>query len=160
MSLVLSPRQTSSPDLLQSLPPSPDEHDLGGRAPWYHSDDELDAHGVSTTEQSQHSKGKAKLLANGATDESHWPDSARSTEAYPPTTEEEADTRRVQEVRACLLSYLSLISVPVEPKTMGNCRTTALEGCARFFHNVLLRIDRCCPPRHVVLVTSFITPSR
>jgi len=97
MSLVLSPRQTSSPDLLQSLPPSPDEQDLGGRAPWYHSDDELDAHGVSTTEQSQHSKGKAKLLANGATDESHWPDSARNTEAYPPTTEEEADTRRVQE---------------------------------------------------------------
>jgi hypothetical protein len=110
MSLVLSPRQSSSPVLLQSPPPSPDEEDLGGRAPWYHSDDELDAHGVST---SQHGKGKAKLLANGATDElSHWPDSARNTEAYPPTTDEEADTRRVQEVRARLLSYLSLTSVP------------------------------------------------
>jgi hypothetical protein len=108
MSLVLSPRQSSSPVLLQSPPPSPDEEDLGGRAPWYHSDDELDAHGVT-----QHGKGKAKLLANGATDElSHWPDSARNTEAYPPTTDEEADTRRVQEVRACLLSYLSLTSVP------------------------------------------------
>jgi len=113
MSLVLSPRQSSSPVLLQSLPPSPDEQDLGGRAPWDRSDDELDAHGVSTTEHSQHSKGKAKLLGNGATDElSHWPDSARNTEAYPPTTDEEADTRRVQEVRAGLFSYLYLISVP------------------------------------------------
>lgn len=110
MSLVLSPRQSSSPVLLQSLPPSPDEQDLGGRAPWSHSDDEPDA---STTERSQHGKGKAKLLANGGTDElSHWPDSARDTQAYPPTTDEEADTRRVQEVRACLLSYLSLTSVP------------------------------------------------
>jgi hypothetical protein len=113
MSLVLSPRLSSSPVLLQSPPPSPDEQDLGGKAPWYHSDDELDAHGVSTTERSQHGKGKARLLANGSADElSHWPDPARNTEAYPPTTDEEADTRRVQEVRACLLSYLSLTSVP------------------------------------------------
>jgi hypothetical protein len=113
MSPVLSPRQGPSPGLLQSLPPSPDEQDLGGRAPWYHSDDELDGPSVSTTELSQHSKGKAKLLANGATDElSHWPDSARSTEAYPPTTDEDADTRRVQEVCACLLSSLPLTSVP------------------------------------------------
>ncbi len=111
MSLVLSPRQTSSPVLFQSPPPSPDEQDLGGRAPWYHSEDELDGDGVSTTEHSQHGKGKAKLLANGATDElSHWPNSARA-EAYPPTTDEEADSRRVQEVRACILSYLSLTSV-------------------------------------------------
>lgn len=100
MSPVLSPRQSSSPVLLQSLPPSPDldEHDLGGKAPWYHSDDELDAHGASPTERLQRGKGKAKFLANGATDElSHRPDSARSTEAYPPTTDEDADTRRVQE---------------------------------------------------------------
>jgi hypothetical protein len=115
MSLVLSPRQSSSPVLLQSLPPSPDpdEQDLGGKAPWYHSDDELEVHGVSTTERLQHGKGKAKLLANGAMDElSDRPDSARSTEVYPPTTDEESDTRRVQEVRACLLSYLSLTSIP------------------------------------------------
>jgi hypothetical protein len=114
MSLVLSPRpRTTSPVLLESLPPSPDEEDLGGRAPWYHSDDELDDHGVSTTEHLQHGKGKAKLLANGSTHElSHRPDSARNTEAYPPTTEEDADTRRVQEVRACLLSFLSLTSAP------------------------------------------------
>ena len=114
MSIVLSPRPRTSPVLLQSLPPSPDEQDLGGRAPWHHSDDELDGHDVITTEHSQHGKGKAKLLANGATDElSHWPDSAGSnTEAYPPTTEEDVDTRRVLEVRACLLSYLSLTRAP------------------------------------------------
>jgi hypothetical protein len=113
MSLVLSPRQSSSPVLLQSLPPSPDEQDLGGKAPWYHSDDEVDAHGGSTTERSQHGKGKAKLLTNSSTDElSPWPDSARNTEVYPPTTDEEAETRRVQEVRACLLSCLSLTSAP------------------------------------------------
>lgn len=111
MSLVLSPRQTSSPVLLESTPPSPDEQDLGGRAPWYHSDDELDGH-VSTTELSQHGKGKAKLLANDSTDRLfHWPDSA-GTEAYPPTTDEEADTRRVQEVRVHVLAYLSRTSVP------------------------------------------------
>lgn len=111
MSLDLSPRPRSSPVLSRSLPPSPDEQDIGGRDPWNLSDDELDGHGVSATEHSLHSKGKAKLLANGGTDElSHWHGSARNTEAYPPTTEEEADTRRVREVRACLISYLSLTS--------------------------------------------------
>ena len=90
----------SSPVPLQSLPPSPDEQDLGGKAPW-HSDDELDHHHLSTAEHAQHSKGKAKLYANGATDElSHLPDPTRSTEAYPPTSDEDAETRRVQEVRA------------------------------------------------------------
>ena len=113
MSLVLSPRPRTSPVPLQSLPPSPDEEDLGGRAPWSHSEDELDGHGVSTAEHSRHGKGKAKLLPNGATDDlSHWPDSAGNTEAYPPTTDEDADTRRVQEVRACLFSYPSLTLAP------------------------------------------------
>ena len=113
MSLDLSPRPRSSPILSQSLPPSPDEQDIGGRAPWNRSDDELDGHGMSSTEHSQLSKGKAKLLANGGTDElSHLHGSAGNTEAYPPTTEEEADTRRVREVCACLISCLSLTFVP------------------------------------------------
>jgi hypothetical protein len=97
--MSLSPR--SSPVPLQSIPPSPDEQDLGGNAPW-HSDDEFDHRSVSTAEHSLNSKGKAPLYANGATDElSPWPDPTRSTGAYPPTTDEEADTLRVQEVRAC-----------------------------------------------------------
>jgi hypothetical protein len=109
MSLVLSPR--SSPVPLHSPPPSPDEQDLGGRAPWYHSDDDLEGHRVSATDHSQRSKGKAKLLANGSADElSYRPSSTRSTEAYPPTTDEETDTRRVQEVRACSTLCLSLTS--------------------------------------------------
>ncbi len=159
MSLVLS--QRSSPVPSQPLPPSPDEQDLGGRATWYHGDDESDDHDANTIEHSQHGKGKAKLLANGATDGlPNWPDPTSGTEAYPPTTEEEADTRRVQGVRAFPLPCLCLTSVlSVEPKTMGNCRTTALEGSAQLLYHVLFRIDRCCPPRHVVLVTSFITPS-
>ena len=99
----------SSPVPLHSLPPSPDEQDLGGKAPW-HSDDELDYDDVSATEHlQQHSKGKAKLYPNGATDESsHLPDPTRSTEAYPPTSDEDAETRRVQEVRACPHSYIIL----------------------------------------------------
>jgi hypothetical protein len=149
----------SSPVPLQSLPPSPDEQDLGGKAPW-HSDDEFDHRSVSTTEHSLQSKGKAKLYANGTADElSHWPDPTRSTEAYPPTTDEEADTLRVQEVRACSRSYLSLTSFSVEPKALGNCRTTALEGSARIVLHVFFCIGRFYPPRLVVLVPSFITPS-
>lgn len=130
----------ASPVPLQSLPPSPDEQDLGGRAPWSHSDDELDHDSVGVTEHPQHSKGKAKLYANGTTDElSDLHDPTRGTEAYPPTTDEEADARRVQEVRASSRPYLSLTSSSVEPKALGNRRTTALEGCARFLHRVLIR---------------------
>jgi len=153
-----SPR--SSPVPLESLPPSPDEQDLGGKATLYHSDDELDHHSVSTTEHSLYSKGKAKLYANGATDElSLWPDPTRSTQAYPPTTDEEADTLRVQEVRACSRLYLSLTSFSVELKALGNCRTTALEGSAPIILHVPFNIGRFYPPRLVALVTSFITPS-
>src|SRR5258708_26949424 len=94
MSLVLSPR--SSPVPLHSPPPSPDEQDLGGRAPGYHSDDDLEGHRVSATKDSQRSKGKAKLLPNGSAEElSYRPNSTRSTEAYPPTNKEETDTRHV-----------------------------------------------------------------
>jgi hypothetical protein len=149
----------SSPVPLESLPPSPDEQDLGGNHPW-HSDDELDHDDVSATEHLQHRKGKAKLYANGATDElSHYPDPTRTTEAYPPTSDEDAETRRVQEVRACPHSCLFLTSFSVEPKALGNCRTTALEGSARILIYAFFHTRRCYTSRHVVLVTTLITPS-
>lgn len=117
MSLFPSSQRRTSPEPLHSLPPSPSEEDLGWRAAWSHSDDELDRQSLSTTGGSQHSKGKGKATrhqspssapyANGDTDAvSQWPNQSRGTEAYPPTTDEEADTRRVQEVRVRLYSTL------------------------------------------------------
>ena len=99
---------------------SPDEEDLGWREPWYHSDDELDPYDVTTTNRSQYTKGKAKATRrqptptstypNGDTDElSHIPGQSSSAEAYPPTTEEDTDTRRVVEVgaRALAMAHFS-----------------------------------------------------
>jgi len=96
---------------------SPDEEeDLGWKEPWYHSDDELDPGGV----RSKHTKGKAKATRyqpgssspypNGGTDEaSSLPSQRRSVEAYPPTTNEDADTRRVVEVSRALATRSSLV---------------------------------------------------
>ena len=101
-----------APELLPSLPPSPVEEDLGWREPWSHSDDDDDDDNDSSRpdDNFQHSKGKAKATefqpplptsyANGGRGEvSQWPDPGRSPEAYPPTTDEATETRRVQEVR-------------------------------------------------------------
>ncbi|KAI9456622.1 hypothetical protein F5148DRAFT_1223965 [Russula earlei] len=107
MSLATSQRRTS-PEPLPSLLPSPSEEDLGWKGPWNQSEDELDHQGVNTSERSQFSKGKAKATgyqpppsiscANDGTDEaSNWSKQRSTTEAYPPTTDEGADTRRVQE---------------------------------------------------------------
>src|ERR1700760_492591 len=110
MSFIASPRR-SSPEPLPSLPPSPVEEDLGWRAPWSHSDDDSPPPDTaSSPSDSQHGKGKQKAkeyqsptsYANGGRGEV-WPDQGRSTEAYPPTTDEATETRRVQEVRVCPL---------------------------------------------------------
>jgi hypothetical protein len=109
MSILASPRR-SSPEPLPSLPPSPLEEDLGWRAPWSHSDDDDSSPSPDTTnspEIFQHSKGKEKATkplptsyANGGRGEvSQWSNQGRSTEEYPPTTDEATETRRVQEVR-------------------------------------------------------------
>ncbi|KAH8994001.1 hypothetical protein EDB92DRAFT_1852171 [Lactarius akahatsu] len=105
MSFIASPRR-SSPEPLPSLPPSPVEEDLGWRAPWSHSDDDDSPrpNTASSPSDFQHSKGKQKATeyqsptsyANGGRGEV-WPDQGRSTEAYPPTTDEATETRRVQE---------------------------------------------------------------
>ncbi|KAI0305566.1 hypothetical protein B0F90DRAFT_1815170 [Multifurca ochricompacta] len=109
MSLVLvaSPRRLS-PEPLPSLPPSPDEEDLGWRVPWSYGDDSDDQNDSNTSDRLQRAKGKGKgtehqpnpssSYANSGRDEvSQWPSPGGNTEAYPPTTDEEADTRRVQE---------------------------------------------------------------
>lgn len=108
MSFVASPRR-SSPEPLPSLPPSPVEEDLGWRAPWSHGDDDSPRpDSASSPDDLQHSKGKGKATehqpppptsyANGGRGEvSQWPDQGRGTEAYPPTTDEATETRRVQE---------------------------------------------------------------
>jgi len=105
MSISLQPR----PSQLTLHSPE-EEEDLGWKGPWYHSDDELDPSGVGTTNRSQHTtKGKAKATGyrprssspypNGGTDElSNLPSQRKNVEAYPPTTNEDADTRRVVEV--------------------------------------------------------------
>ncbi|KAH9961386.1 hypothetical protein BC827DRAFT_1267742 [Russula dissimulans] len=94
MSLVSSPRR-SSPEPLPSLLPS-DEEDIG----WDGLYDEPDQQGANTTERSQLNKGKANTTpySNGDADEvSPRPKKDSGTEAYPPTTDEDADTRRVEE---------------------------------------------------------------
>ncbi|KAI0256137.1 hypothetical protein BJV78DRAFT_1278684 [Lactifluus subvellereus] len=107
MSLLASTRR-SSPQPSPSLPPSPDEEDLGWRTPWSYSDDSLDRQAVTTTEPSQYSKGKEKATegqlhpsasyaSSGADKGFRSLDQGRDTEAYPPTTDEEAEARRVQE---------------------------------------------------------------
>ncbi|KAH9034811.1 hypothetical protein EDB85DRAFT_2113423 [Lactarius pseudohatsudake] len=106
MSFIASPRR-SSPEPLPSLPPSPVEEDLGWRAPWSHSDTDDDSPRPDTTSSPshvQHGKGKQKATeyqsptsyADGGRGEV-WPDQGRSTEAYPPTTDEATESRRVQE---------------------------------------------------------------
>lgn len=106
MSFIADPRSLS-PEPLPSLPPSPIEEDLGWRAPWSHTDDD-DDEPRSSPDDFQRSKGKEKATeylptsyANGGRGEvSHQ---GRNTEAYPPTTDEATETRRVQEVRVCLV---------------------------------------------------------
>lgn len=104
MSISLQPR----PSQLSLNSPN-EEEDLGWKDPWYHSDDELDPRGIGTTNRSNHTKGKAKATGyqpsssspypNGGTDEtSNLPSQRRNVEAYPPTTDEDTDTRRVVEV--------------------------------------------------------------
>lgn len=108
MSIIASPRR-SSPEPLPSLPPSPLEEDLGWRAPWSYSDDDNDddSDHSSRPHEFQHGKGKGKATkslptsyANGGRGEVSL-DQGRSTEGYPPTTDEATETRRVQEVRVC-----------------------------------------------------------
>jgi hypothetical protein len=106
MSLLTSTRR-SSPEPSHSLPPSPDEEDIGWSTPWSRSDDSLAR--PTTDHLNQLGKGKEKAAeyqpqpstsyVNGSTDEAlRSPDQGRNTEVYPPTTDEEAETRRVQEV--------------------------------------------------------------
>jgi len=111
MSFLSSP-QRSSPEPLPSLLPSDEEEDLG----WKDLYDELDQQGAtSTTERSQLNKGKAKTTGyqtpNGGADEvSPRPKKDRGTEAYPPTTNEDADTRRVEEVRVFRPTHVSYLT--------------------------------------------------
>lgn len=137
MSFITSPRR-SSPEPLPSLPPSPVEEDLDWRAPWSHSDDDSPRPGTeSSPDDFQHRKGKEKATeplptsyANSSRGEvSQRPDQGRSTEAYPPTTDEATETRRVLEVRVCLV-HPPLVPDPfpwTELEAMGGRRTGAPE---------------------------------
>ncbi|KAI0268671.1 hypothetical protein BC834DRAFT_866691 [Gloeopeniophorella convolvens] len=98
----------SSLYLQPSLPPSPQEEDLGRRAAWSHSDDELDRESTSSFDHPQQRKGKQRAVetqspppasyAEGGTDEAlEWASRGGNTEAYPPTTDEETESRRIQE---------------------------------------------------------------
>ena len=119
---------TSTPEPLPSLPPSPVEEQEQGQAPrrarrsedvaraWH--DDEPDAH--TRTNAARKGKGKGRARRNGKRraagsgedddddddDEGEEENNAGSgaLEGYPPTKEEEAESRRVQEVRHLLLA--------------------------------------------------------
>jgi hypothetical protein len=117
MSLLASTRR-SFPEPSSSLPPSPDEEDIGWGTPWSRSDDSLNHPTVTGTGHLQLNKGKEKATeyqlqpsasyANGGTDElSDSTNQGRNAEAYPPTTDEESETRRVREVRVPSSAHFS-----------------------------------------------------
>ena len=98
----------STPEPLPSLPPSPvaepqvlrPEEDVG-RA-WH--DDEPSTSGLNPRRKE---KGKGKRRATRDEDEEEdeeEEDGGGAVEGYPPTKEEEAEARRVQEVRLSVLS--------------------------------------------------------
>ena len=114
--------RSASPHPLPSLPPSPSEADLGRRGAWDEHDDDDDdeydefeteprtptAHSAQGRAPNAHNvtKGKGKgsagpleaTYADGGTDEAlREIDGAQ--EHYPPTTDGDAETRRIEEVR-------------------------------------------------------------
>lgn len=95
---LLVPSGSNSHEPLPSLPPSPTEEDLGGVAPWREvdPDDERDENRSPSAAPSKKGKGKARDVERDDTGSVTPP---LPEGGYPPTAEEEAEARKVAEVR-------------------------------------------------------------
>ena len=101
--------------------------------------EESPSEGSSSGSKKDKGKGKEsdeETLRVDHTDEGGPDDSGEfyvGADEYPPTKEEEEESRRVEEVRihvAPSLGYLSYSSA-IEPPKMGDCRTRTAEGSSR-----------------------------
>ncbi|EIM82667.1 uncharacterized protein STEHIDRAFT_124042 [Stereum hirsutum FP-91666 SS1] len=93
----------SSPQPLPSLPPSPTEEDLGKRRVWDSEDGHDDAGRTENAGKGEEPTGTLGGYADGGTDEDlkklslERNGDALNGESYPPMTDEEAETKRVEE---------------------------------------------------------------
>ena len=135
------PRPTlMDPQPLASLPPSPVEEDIGKASAAWH---EESTSGSTLAEGSRSppaggrrskDKGKSRERDTGYRDDAGESSDEEVAEGYPPTKEEEAEARRVEEVRPCHLFcyHISCTHYLVaEFAKMGGSRASAAEGCAR-----------------------------
>lgn len=103
----LSPTGRSSPQPLSSLPPSPTEEDLGKRRVWDSEDGHEDPGRLDNVGKGKETAGTLSggNYADGGTDEDlkklgqEGDGHVLPEESYPPMTDEEAETKRVEEVR-------------------------------------------------------------
>ena len=95
---LLVPSSSNTHEPLPSLPPSPTEEDLGGAVPWREvdSDDEQENARLPSAASGNKGKGKARDVERGDAGSSSPP---LPEGGYPPTAEEEAEARKVAEVR-------------------------------------------------------------
>ena len=127
---TLEPLGNGTPNLLPSLPPSPSEEDL------------TKADGIWNDEPEPAAKWKGKARELSEVSESapfsaeEDPLGSAASEAYPPMNDEDAETRRVEEVRSTfslhLSPHLSRHHRLADFTALGSRRTTAPEGRARF----------------------------
>ena len=147
---------TSTPEPLPSLPPSPVEEQAPRRArrsedvarAWH--DDEPDAHARTNAARKGKGKGKGRARWNGKRraagsgeddddddddedeeEEGEEENNAdgRALEGYPPTKEEEAESRRVQEVRHLRL-FLARYCIPsAKLEAAGGTPPLVLQSC-------------------------------
>ena len=118
----------TSPQPLPSLPPSPTtSEDLGRAHAWTEQD--TDDESIPQKKDKGKSREVISLDDEGETSEEEGGGS------YPPTNEDAAETRRIEDVslgrvdgliKSILTAYNS-----IESSEMGNGRTTATESCAR-----------------------------
>lgn len=110
---MLVPSSSKTHEPLPSLPPSPMEEDLGGAKSWREidsSDEQEDLRSPSST-SSNKGKGRAQIVEHDDMGSASPP---QPEGVYPPTGEDEAEERRVAEVRhICLCFYLDELDLTV-----------------------------------------------
>lgn len=133
-------RATIEPQPLASLPPSPVEEDIGGASPSWRDEDEpiskptvADGGGESPHKKRRKSKDKGKARGgNGVGAQGSYKNVAEESSdegegevfaGYPPTNDEEAESRQVEAVRYCYVPIARkycLTSFLLELTTMGD----------------------------------------
>jgi hypothetical protein len=123
LALAFAPQQYSSmaselapPSPRPPSPPTPIEEDLSGAHQW--SDDEN-----KLLDPSSKAKGKARQLYDDAAD----------SQDYPPVNDDEAETRRIEEVPLAPSSFVSYTDFPrpAESQTMGGRGAHEAESSSR-----------------------------